>query len=233
MTTMTRADAGDHSVAAVTQPKVTDAGLGTATLSDIVSLNKTSTGTYVHNDGFAIADNSPDQTVSMGQLMEFVKGYDQLGKLYNESVGDRGRLDKFQDRMLKVFNSDKDTFSALGQVGNGLIANPPTAPDQVGKQLADIFSDALKRQGGQADFTSPEWKNLQSAMAGVMIAASATFKPDTKNAQTVTMVDAMDAQLRTDSVPKINAVIWGDTKEPGIAFNPKGVALTAEQRHNQ
>ena len=232
MTINTRADAGDHSVATAVPQTIADAGLGHAKLSDLTSLSQTFAPTYVHNDSFQIADNSAYPTTQIGRLQEFVDGFGHLGKLYGDSISDKARFEKFQDRMQGVYGFDRDSFKALGNIGDQLIANPPATPELVGKKLADIFSDTLKRQGGNIDLAKPEWQNLQAAMAGVMIAAGSTFKPETKAEQNVAMVDAMEAQLRKNNVPYVNAIVWGDTKEPGMATVPKGQTLTPQQRHN-
>ncbi len=227
MAITTSADAGDYSVATAAQATVPEAGLSHAKLSDLGNLDQTGL-TYVQNDSFQIADNS----ARISPAQEFVNGFGHLGKLYSDSVSDNGRFIKFQERMQGVYGFDRDTFRALGNIGDQLIAKPPATPEQVGKQLADIFNDTLKRQGGNIDLSKPEWVNLQSAMAGVMIAAGSTFNPQTKAQQNIAMVDAMDAQLRKNNIPFVNAIIWGDTKEPGLAIVPKGQTLTRQQRHN-
>lgn len=231
MALTTRADAGDHSVATALPTTFPDAGLIHAKLSDLNNLMQNGS-TYVNNDSFQIADNSAKTATRVNRAQEFVDGFGHLGKLYSDSVNDNGRSQKFQERMEGVYGFDRDTFRALGNVGDQLIAKPPATPEQVGKQLADIFSDTLKRQGGNIDLSKPEWQNLQAAMAGVMIAAGSTFNPQTKAQQNIAMVDAMDAQLRKNNVPFVNAIIWGDTKEPGMAIVPKGQTLTTQQRHN-
>lgn len=232
MSLHTRADAADQTVEAVSQASQGDTGLGTATRSDIVALNRDNGATYIHNDSFQIADNSANPATMAGRLQEFVDSFGHLGKLYSDATNDNGRFEKFQERMQGVYGFDKDTFKAMGKIGDGLLAKPPMKPEEVGSKLADIFSDTLKRQGGQIDLTSPDWKNLESAMAGVMIAATSTFKPETRAAQTTAMVDAMESQLRKDNVPYVSAIIWGDTKEPGLAVVGKGQSLTPAQRHN-
>ncbi len=232
MALTTHADAGDFAYAAHPQSKIAEAGLGTSTLSDVQGLKTSGSPTYVHNDSFQVADNSAYPATPVERLQEFVDGFGHLGKLYGDSISDKGRFEKFQDRMQGVYEFDRDTFKALGKLGDQMIAKPPATPEHVGKQLADIFSDTLKRQGGNIDLSSPDWQNLQAAMAGIMIAAGSTFKPETKATQNSAMVDAMDAQLRKNNVPYVNAIIWGDTKEPGIAVVPKGQTLTPQQRHN-
>lgn len=231
MALTTRADAGDHSVGTLAHATVPDAGLSHAKLSDLDNLNQNGP-TYVNNDSFQIADNSAYPATAIGRVQEFVDGFGHLGKLYSDSVSDNGRFEKFQDRMQGVYGFDRDDFKGLGNIGDQLIAKPPATPEQVGKQLADIFSDTLKRQGGNIDLSKPEWQNLQAAMAGVMIAAGSTFNPQTKAQQNIAMVDAMDAQLRKNNVPYVTAIVWGDTKEPGMAVVPKGQTLTPQQRHN-
>jgi hypothetical protein len=227
----TRADAGDHSATTLAQATVPDAGLGYARLSDLSTLNQNGP-TYLQNDRFQIADNSGNPATRISKAQEFEDAFDHLGRLYSDSVIDDGRSLKFKERMEGVYRFDRDTFRALGNVGDQLIAKPPATPEQVGKQLADIFTDTLKRHGGSIDLSEPEWLNLQSAMAGVMIAAGSTFNPETKAQQNIAMVDAMDAQLRTNNIPYVNAIIWGDTKEPGMAVVPPGQTLTQQQRHN-
>ena len=228
----TNAEAAEGLIGAPAKSPVIDAGLGTAKLSDLQALKTSGPPTFLQGDSFQIADNSQYPATRSGQLQEFVDGFGHLGKLYGDSISDKGRFEKFQDRMQGVYEFDRDTFKALGKLGDQMIAKPPATPEHVGKQLADIFSDTLKRQGGNIDLSSPDWQNLQAAMAGIMIAAGSTFKPETKATQNSAMVDAMDAQLRKNNVPYVNAIIWGDTKEPGIAVVPKGQTLTPQQRHN-
>lgn len=234
MAITTHADAGDNSVATSGQAAPAEAGLVNAKLSDIKSLTGAQNDTYVQNDGFKlmVADNSSQSDAIAQRRQEFVDGFGRLGKLYNDSVNDPARFAKFQERMQGVYQFDRETFKAMGRIGDSLVANPPATPEQVGKQLADIMSDTMKRKGGNIDLTQPEWMNLQSAMAGVMIGAGSTFRPETKAEQNIAMVDAMDAQLRQNKIPYVNAIIWGDTKEPGLAIVPPGQSLTRQQRHN-
>ena len=232
MATPNRADAGDYAVTASAQAGVPDAGLGNAKLSDLQGIKLANAATYVQGDSFQIADNSAYPATKQARLQEFVDGFGHLGKLYGDSISDSARFAKFQDRMQGVYTFDRDAFKALGRLGDQMIANPPATPEHVGKQLADILHDTMKRKGGTIDLASPEWQNLQGAMAGVMIAAGSTFRPATKAAQNIAMVDAMDAQLRKNNVPNVNAIIWGDTKEPGLAIVPRGQTLTTQQRHN-
>ncbi len=231
---ITHSDAADFQSVERQQTAPPETGLANARLAEMKLVNNDSSSTYVQNDGFKLllADNSPRPETPAQRRQDFVDGFGRLGKLYNDSVNDSGRFGKFQERMQGVFQFDRETFKAMGQIGDSLIANPPASPEQVGKQLADILSDTMKRKGGNIDLAQSEWVNLQAAIAGVMIAAGSTFKPGSKSDQNIAMVDAMDAQLRQNKVPFVNAIIWGDTKEPGMAIVPPGQALTRQQRHN-
>jgi hypothetical protein len=234
MAITTHSDAGDYAVAARGQTAPVETAFVNAQLSDIKMLAGDQSASYVQNDNFKIllADNSATAETPAQRRQEFVDGFGRLGKLYNDSVNDPGRFAKFQERMQGVFQFDRETFKAMGRIGDSLVANPPASPEQVGRQLADILHDTMKRKGGNIDLSQPEWFNLQSAMAGVMIGAGATFRPQTKAEQNISMVDAMDAQLRQNKVPYVNAIIWGDTKEPGLAIVPPGQSLTRQQRLN-
>ncbi len=216
------------------------ASLGCAKLSDMKCFSP-SAATLVAEDGFSIADSSKyshatkdSQTAPTHQelVQEFVDNFGKLGKLYSESVGDPARFAAFQKRMEGVQAFDRETFKALGSIGERLAANPPMNPEDLGRELADILKATMERKGGKIDLGSDEWKNLQSAMAGIMIAAGATFDPGTKEQQNIAMVDAMDQQLRANGTPFVYAIIWGDTKEPGLAIEPSEKPLTADRRHN-
>ncbi len=210
------------------------ASLGCATLSEIKGLSS-SAATFIANDGFAIADSSvgsPDTRTRQERVQEFVDNFGKLGKLYAEAVDDPARFAAFQKRMEDVQTFDRQTFKDLGSIGERLAANPPMRPEEVGKELANILKTTMDRKGGNIDLASEEWKNLQAAMAGIMIAAGATFEQATKDKQNITMVDAMDEQLRANGIPFVYAIIWGDTKEPGLAIDPSEKPLTPEQRHD-
>lgn len=233
MTTKTHSDAGDSSVSARDHAATAESGLANARLSDIKVLNGEKSPTYVQNDGFKImvADNSSAQQTHAQRVQEFIDGFGHLGKLYGDSVSDPNRFAKFQERMQNVYRFDPEAFKEMGRIGDSLLANPPASPEQVGKKLGDILSDSMKRKGGNIDLSQADWVNMQGAMAGVMIAAGSTFKQN-KAEQNIAMVDAMDGQLRQNKVPYVHAIIWGDTREPGIAIVPPSVKLTREQRHN-
>lgn len=234
MTRKTQSDAGDIPVSAGEHASTGESGLVNARLSDIKVLHGDQSPTYVQNDGFKImvADNSPNRQSHAQRVQEFIDGFGHLGKLYGDSVTDQNRFAKFQDRMQNVYGFDREAFKEMGRIGDSLLANPPATPEQVGKKLADILSDSMRRKGASIDLAGADWVNMQAAMAGVMIAAGSTFKPQSKAEQNTAMVDAMDAQLRHNKVPYVNAIIWGDTKEPGMAIIPPGTKLTKEQRHN-
>jgi hypothetical protein len=236
MAIKTRSDAGDNHAATSEPAPSHEAGLRTAKLPDIRAINAShGSPTYVHDDEFNIimaAGDSTDRSTAGQRLQEFVDGFGHLGKLYGDSISDQERFAKFQERMQGVYTFDRQTFKAMGRIGDSLISNPPAAPEQVGKKLADILSETMKRQGGNIDLSQPDWLNLQAAMAGVMIGAGSTFRPGTKDQQNIAMVDSMDAQLRKNRVPYVNAIVWGDTKEPGLAIIPPNQRLTTQQRHN-
>ncbi len=214
--------------------EVSRASLGYAQLSDM-KLSSPSAATFVLNDTFAIADASTvssDAQTHQERVQEFIDNFGKLGKLYSEAVGDPARFAAFQKRMEDVQAFDRQTFKDLGSVGEKLAEKPPMKPEEVGKELANILKETMDRKGGKIDLTSEEWKNLQAAMAGIMIAAGATFEPGTKNLQNIAMVDAMDKQLRANGTPFVYAIIWGDTKEPGLAIDPSETPLTPDRRHN-
>ncbi len=213
---------------------VSRASLGCARLSDM-KLSSPSAATFVSSDSFAIADASTvssDAQTHQERVQEFIDNFGKLGKLYSEAVGDPARFAAFQKRMEDVQAFDRQTFNDLGSIGEKLAAKPPMKPEEVGKELANILKATMDRKGGKIDLTSDEWKNLQAAMAGIMIAAGATFEPGTKEQQNIKMVDAMDKQLRENGTPFVYAIIWGDTKEPGMAIDPSEKPLTPDQRHN-
>lgn len=211
-----------------------EAALGTGTLEAIRHLNSLGGNNYFDGDSFSIADASMDTQRPQTQqekVQEFFDYFGKLGKLYTESVGDASRLPKFQARMEGVQAFDRETFRALGGIGERLRANPPMTAEEVGKELADILKETLERKGGNIDLGSEDWLNLQLAMAGIMIAAGATFEPGTKDQQNIAMVDAMDAQLRANGIPHLFAIIWGDTREPGLLISPRD-SMTPQERHN-
>mgnify|MGYP000402693548 CR=1 FL=1 len=194
---------------------VSRASMGYAQLSDI-KLSSPSAATFVLNDTFALADlstSSPDVQARQERVQEFIDNFGKLGKLYSEAVSDSARFAAFQKRMENVQAFDRQTFRDLGAIGEKLAAKPPMKPEEVGKELANILKTTMDRKGGNIDLTSDEWRNLQAAMAGIMLAAGATFEPGTKDQQNISMVDAMDKQLRTNGTPFVYAIIWGDTKE--------------------
>jgi len=166
------------------------------------------------------------------RLQEFVDGFGHLGKLYSDSVGDKDRFSKFQDRMMNVYTYDHATFKEMGRLGDDMMKNPPPTPEQIGQALGHSLKNTMDRQlkTGNVDLTSPDMTNLEGAMAGVMLAARANFNSSTRDTQTAAMVDAMEAELRKQNVPHIHAIIWGDTKEPGLAVVPPGQQVG--DRHN-
>jgi len=169
------------------------------------------------------------------RLQEFVDGFGHLGKLYSDSVGDQARFSKFQDRMMNVYTYDHATFKEIGRLGDDMTKNPPPTPEQIGQALGHSLKNTMDRQlkTGNVDLASPDMINLEGAMAGVMLAARATFNPNTKDAQTTAMVDAMEAELRKQNVPHIHAIIWGDTKEPGLAVVAPGQQVGDRHNFNQ
>jgi len=166
------------------------------------------------------------------RLQEFVDGFGHLGKMYSDSVHDSARFSKFQDRMMNVYTYDHATFKELGRLGDDMTENPPPTPEQIGQALGHSLKNTMDRQlkTGDVNFGGPDMTNLEGAMAGVMLAARAHFDPKTMEAQTQQMVDAMESELRKQNVPDVHAIIWGDTKEPGLAVVPPGGNLG--DRHN-
>jgi hypothetical protein len=183
---------------------------------------------------FTLADAKLSDLQTVGKrspMQDFVDGFGHLGKLYDDSVHDLGRMAKFQERMGTLFKEDRATFDELAKVGEGLMSKPPATPEQTGKALADAFSNALQRQGqkGDVDLTSASNQSMEAAFAGVMLAARANFPPDQMKAQTEAMVDAFDKRLRENKVPYITGVVYGDNGEPGVAIVPPGEKV---DRHN-
>lgn len=229
MTNDAKFEPGERNVVTLAQATNPETTFVNAKLSDLNMLAKGAGSTYVNNDGFTLTDHSYP-TTRAGQVQEFIDGFGHLGKLYSDSVNDPARFEKFQQRMQGVYQYDRETFKDLGALGEKLIANPPISGEQVGKELADIIKRTADRKG--SDFTSADWQNLQAAVAGVMIAAGSTFDLATKAAKNIAMVDAMENQLKSNGINNLHAIIWGDTKEPGMAITPNGKTLTPEQRHN-
>ena len=210
-----------------------EAALGTGTLEAIRHLNSLGGNNYFDGDSFSIADASMDSQQDRAHqelAQEFANNFGKLGKLYSDSVGD-SRLPGFQATMHNVQAFDRETFRALGTIGEKLAANPPMPAEEVGRELANILKETMLRKGGSIDLASDDWKNLQIAMAGIMIAAGATFDPVTKAQQNIAMVDAMDNQLPANGIPYLYAIIWADTKEPGLFISPRD-SMTPQERHN-
>ena len=165
------------------------------------------------------------------QLQEFVDGFGRLGKMYHDSVGDSGRMGRFQERMGNVYQEDRQTFLDLAKVGDGLAQKPPLSPEQVGEDLAQAAISGIERQlqAGNGDLSSPEMQNIQGAVAGVMLAARSTFGQADMESKTRAMIDAIDRKFQEGGLPFLRGIIWGDTKEPGLAVVPEGTNI---DRHN-
>lgn len=176
-----------------------------------------------------IKDDSEYPATKQERLQEFVDGFGRIGKLYDDAVGDDARLGKFQERMAGVYALDHATFKELARLGERMTANPPASGEEVGKTLAQILNNTFERQGGTIDLSSPEMVNLQGALAGMMLAQRANFDQAGMSESTIAMVDAMENELTRLKVPAVHAIIWGDTKEPGLAVVPPGKSI---DRHN-
>ncbi len=168
------------------------------------------------------------------RLQEFVDGFGRIGKAYNDAVHpDEGRFTKFQDRMMNVYNFDRETFLDLAKLGTKLSLKS-TTPEAVGTALGDAFIKTLERQSTVAaiDLQGPDWMNLQGAVSGMMLAARANFDRDPARykQQTIEMVDAMEKVLEK-KVPGLHAIIWSDTGEPGMASGPPDMFKTRD-RHS-
>lgn len=178
-----------------------------------------------------LVDDSGKPSTRQEQLQEFVDGYAKAGKLYADSVGDE-RLGRFQDRVGAVYDSDYKTFKEFAALQDKLVAKPPEQPQDVGRDLGKIFADALSRQAqnGRVDLGSPENQNLMGAISGFMIAARSTFAPGSdQQTETAKMVDALETQLQRSKISTAHGIIWGDTKEPGMATYPSSKTY---DRHN-
>jgi hypothetical protein len=169
-----------------------------------------------------IVDDSGKPATRQEGLQEFVDGFGKAGKLYLDSVKDDGRLGKFQDRVAAIYDQDHKTFKELAAFTDKLTANPSPSPEAIGADLGKIFGDAIAREkaNGPVDLTSKENQNLMGAMSGYMLAARATFSAGGEQQQTEKMVDSLEAQLRQNKDSGLHAIIWGDTKEPGMAAYP-------------
>lgn len=194
-------------------------------------IQATASSGEVETTDFRISNDSEYPATNQERIQEFVDGFGQVGKLYNDSVQSNDRLGKFQDRMMGVYAFDHASFKDLARVGESMTKQPPATPEEIGKSLANAFKSTLDRQlqHGDVDLQGKDFTNLEGAMAGMMLAARSTFDPAKMQEQTVAMVDAMDKQLRDRKVPQLQAIIWGDTKEPGLAVVPPNTTI---DRHN-
>ncbi|MDR3612432.1 MAG: hypothetical protein P4L53_02635 [Candidatus Obscuribacterales bacterium] len=175
----------------------------------------------VVND-LTIVDDSAKPATRQERLQEFVDGFGKAGKLYFDATNDNGRLGKFQGRVAAIYEQDHKTFKELAALTDKLTTNPPPSPEAIGADLGKTFADAISREkaNGPVDLTSKENQNLMGAVSGYMLAARATFAPATEQEQTEKMVDSLEAQLQQSKLSDVHAIIWGDTKEPGMATYP-------------
>ena len=173
-----------------------------------------------------IADRGDYPATRQEQLQEFVDGFGKVGKLYDDAVKDPARFAKFQERMGAVYQDDHETFMDLSDLGKEMTDTPPSSPEKVGQNLAITLANAIDRKlrTGNVDPGSEDMRNLQGAVAGMMLAARSNFDPSTMAEQTKAMVDSFDAALQT-KMPVIRGIIWGDNGEPGIAVVPPGTAI--------
>ncbi len=165
------------------------------------------------------------------RLQEFVDGFGKLGKLYHDNTQNVDRLGRFQDRMMGVYGYDHSTFKELARLGEAMTGPNPPSPEAIGKGLAQVFKNTLDRalQTGNVDLQSPDMLNVEGSLSGMMLAAQSTFHPPKDAEQTKKMVDALDAEFLRQKVPHMRGIIFGDTKEPGVAAVPDGATI---DRHN-
>lgn len=176
------------------------------------------------------ADDAKVPATKQERMQEFIDGVGRVNKLYHDTTQSDERVGRFQTRMGDVYNFDHSTFKELARLGEAITGKPPASPEAVGKGLAQVFKNTLDRhQGGNIDYQDPEWVSLMGAMSGMMLATQSTFDPPKDAAQTAKMVDALEAEFQRQKVPFLHGVIYGDTKEPGLAAVPPGETI---DRHN-
>jgi hypothetical protein len=196
--------------------------LADASLKDFAPLPQTAA-----ND-LTIVDDSSKSAGQQQRDNGFKDGFSGVENLYKNSIKDPVREARFHDRMQAIYDRDPQTFKEFASLTHKIAANPPASPEEVGGELGKIYADALRRQSarGSVDLESPENQNLMGAMSGYMLAGRATFGAgDTQ--QTKAMVDSLESKIGASKYA--HAVIWGDTKEPGMVVCPPN---TTYDRYN-
>jgi hypothetical protein len=170
-----------------------------------------------------------------GQVQDTAKVMADMQQLYDKAIPDPQRRELFHTRMLDIQKYDPQTFDDMVKIASKIGDNPPLSAAETGKELATTLQDTIKRHSGPgnpADFDTDGLMAVLGGMSGLMLAERATFAAPDKTASTTAMVDAAEAQLRTqaevngimkdDREPKsvipvrVHGVMWGDNGEPAL-----------------